>query len=190
LANVLRTANRWLHRLILWLADVAIIAMVLVVTIAVTLRYVFNTGFGWAEEVPRLLVTLFAFLAMAMGVRDHSHIGVDIVYNLFPKDGLARRALVLFADLVIFACGLFMLYYGGRRCIQMYSLPGKLPMTGLSTWWQYLPIPLGGLVITFDSVLFLTGILKRGDLLYSEPEVDYAEELRRQKAVNGEGKTA
>ena len=190
MGEFIRAVNRWLHRLILWVADAAMIAMVLVVTLAVTLRYVFNTGFGWAEEVPRLLVTLFAFLAMAMGVRDHAHIGVDIVYNLFPKNGMGRRALLFFGDLVVFACGLFMLYYGGRRCIQMYSLPGKLPMTGLNTWWQYLPIPMGGLVITFDSVLFLTGILRRGDLLYSDPEPDYAEELRRRQRADRMEETA
>ncbi|MCC8189517.1 MAG: TRAP transporter small permease [Planctomycetes bacterium] len=160
----------------LWVADVALIAMVIIVALAVTLRYVFNTGIGWAEEVPRLLVTLFAFLAMAMGVRDHLHIGVDIVYNLFPKDGLVRKGMVVLADLIVLACGLFMLYYGYTRCRQMMRLPGSLPMTGLNTWWQYLPIPLAGFVITFDSILFLTGVIKRTDLLYSDPVVDFVEE--------------
>ncbi|MDR1533758.1 MAG: TRAP transporter small permease [Planctomycetota bacterium] len=187
MGNATRTVNRWLHRLMLWVADVALLSMVAIVTLAVTLRYVFNTGLGWAEEVPRLLVTLFAFLAMAMGVRDHAHIGVNIIYNLFPRDGRARRAMTVFADLVVLVCGLFMLYYGTARCLQLYKLPGKLPMTGLATWWQYLPIPLGGFFISFDSILFLTGVLGRNDLLYTEPEVDYAEELRRRRSIANEG---
>lgn len=170
----------------LWVADIALIAMVCIVSMAVTLRYVFNTGIGWAEEVPRLLVTLFAFLAMAMGVRDHAHIGVNILYNVFPKDGKARRFLDQFGDFCIMLCGLFMLYYGARRCIQLYSMPGNLPMTGLRTWIQYLPVPLAGFVISFDSILFLTGILKRDDLLYSEAEVDYVEEVKRQQAEREE----
>ena len=170
----------------LWVADVALIAMVCIVSLAVTLRYVFNTGIGWAEEVPRLLVALFAFLAMAMGVRDHVHIGVDIIYNLFPKDGLVRRFMINFADFIILLCGMFMLYYGTVRCMQMYKLPGTLPMTGLSTWWTYMPIPLAGFVITFDSILFLTGVLKRGDLLYSEPEHDFVEEYEEQQKAEKE----
>ena len=184
---MIRTVNRWFHRLMLWVADAALLGIVAIVTLAVTLRYVFNTGLGWAEEVPRLLVTLFAFLAMAMGVRDHTHIGVNVIYNLFPKDGPVRRCLTVFADAVVLLCGLFMFYYGTARCLQLYKLPGKLPMTGLATWWQYLPIPLGGFFIAFDSILFLTGILKRNDLLYTEAEVDYAEELKRQQPAVREG---
>lgn len=178
--SAILTLNKWIHKIMLWIADVALIAMVVIVTMAVTLRYVFNTGIGWAEEVPRLLVTLFAFLAMAMGVRDHVHIGVNVVYNLFKKGGKVRRFMEFFADFIVLLCGLFMFYYGARRCLQMMSLPGRLPMTGLNTWWQYLPIPMAGFVISFDSILFLTGILKRDDLLYSEPEIDYEEEYKQQ----------
>ena len=63
----------------------------------VILRYFFNTGIGWAEEVPRLLVTLFTFLACAMGVRDKTHMCVGVIYNRFRKDGLGRRFLEVFA---------------------------------------------------------------------------------------------
>lgn len=186
MASFLRTLNKWTHMVMMVIAEIALIAMVIIVTATVVMRYVFSTGIGWAEEVPRLLVTLFAFIAMAMGVRDHSHIGVNIIYNLFPKQGGARKFLDYFADFIVLLCGLFMLYYGGRRCIQMMRLPGKLPMTGWNTWIQYLPIPLSGLVISFDSILFLTGILKRDDLLYSEPEIDYAEEIKNQQIEGGD----
>jgi TRAP-type C4-dicarboxylate transport system permease small subunit len=173
----------------LLVADAALLGMVIIVTVTVFMRYVFNTGIGWAEEVPRLLVTLFAFLAMAMGVRDHIHIGVNIVYNLFPKDGAARRFMIWFSDFSVLLCGLFMLYYGAAYCYRIAQLPGRLPMTGLDTWWQYLPVPLAGFVVSFDSVLFLTGVLRRDDFLYSEPEVDYREEaLAQGKETKAEGK--
>ena len=178
--NTLILLNKCVHRIMLFIAQVSLLAMVVLVTYTVTLRYVFNTGVGWAEEVPRLLVTLFAFLAMGMGVRDHLHIGVNIFYGLFPKDGRARRFMVFFGDFVVLLCGAFMLYYGYMRCATLFRLPGRLPMTGLATWWQYLPIPMAGFVITFDSILFLTGVLKRDDLLYSEPDVDYEEEYKEQ----------
>ncbi len=168
----------------LWIAQIALLAMVVLVTYTVTLRYLFSAGVGWAEEVPRLLVTLFAFLAMGMGVRDHLHIGVNIFYNMFPKGGMARRFLVFFGDFVVLLCGLFMLYYGYLRCAGLFRLPGRLPMTGLATWWQYLPIPMAGFVITFDSVLFLTGILRRDNFLYSEPETDYEEEYKEEVREN------
>ncbi len=176
MSQLLRTLNSWVHRAMLLVADIALVGMVIIVTVTVFMRYVLNTGIGWAEEVPRLLVTLFAFLAMSMGVRDHLHIGVSLIYNLFPKDGAMRRFMIGFADFAVLLCGLFMLYYGTLYCIRIGRLPGVLPMTGLDTWWQYLPIPLAGFVVSFDSILFLTGVLRRDDLLYTEPEADYREQ--------------
>ena len=123
-----------------------------------------------------LLVTLFAFIACAIGVRDHLHVAVNAVYNQLPVGGKARKALDVLTDVVVLLCGLFMLYSGGARTIKLFGLPGVLPITGISTAWQYLPIPVAGFVMSFDSILFLTGIISRDDLLYSEPEVDFTDE--------------
>lgn len=181
IAELLRTLNHWTHKLLLYIAQVALALMVVLVIFTVILRYVFNTGIGWAEEVPRLLVTLFAFLACAIGVRDHMHISVSIVYNLFKEGSKMRKAFVIFADFCILLCGLFLLVYGWQYTKRLMGLPGTLPMTGWPTFIQYLPAPLAGFVMTFDSLLFLTGILDRDDLLYSEKEVDYLEIVKHQR---------
>lgn len=181
--------NKWLHRFFLLISELSLAAMVIVVTMTVVLRYCFNTGIGWAEEVPRLLVTLFTFLACAMGVRDKTHMSVGVIYNRFAKDGAGRRVLDILTDVCILLCGLFMLYYGGLRCIKMMGLSGTLPMTGLRTWWQFLPIPLSGFLITFDSLLFLTGVLKQDDTLFTEHEKDaselYHEAMKEEAAMLG-----
>ena len=165
LRKVLVPLNHFVHRIVLLIAQISMMAMVAIVTLTVVLRYCFNTGLSWAEEVPRLLVTLFAFIACAIGVRDHLHVA----------GGKARKALDVLTDVVVLLCGLFMLYTGGARTMKLFSMPGALPITGISTAWQYLPIPIAGFVITFDSLLFLTGIVSRDDLLYSEKEIDYTD---------------
>lgn len=177
MAQLLRTINTWTHRFFLLIAEVALAAMVLIVTMTVIMRYFFNTGISWAEEVPLLLVSLFAFLACAMGVRDHTHMAVTIIYNKLHKGGKGQKALDMLTDFCVLLCGLFMLYYGGTRCIKMMSLPGKLPMTGLRTWWQYLPIPLAGFLATFDSILFLTGVLKPHETLFTQQDIDYSDQV-------------
>ena len=171
----LMRVNHVVHRVMLLIAQISILAMIAIVTLTVILRYCFNTGLSWAEEVPRLLVTVFAFLACAIGVRDHMHVAVNALYNRFQVDGSVRRVLDVAADLATLLCGLFMLISGGQRTAKLFTLPGVLPITGISTAWQYLPIPVAGFVITMDSILFLTGVLPRGDLLYSEQEIDYTD---------------
>ena len=137
-------------------------------------------------EVARLLVTLFTFLACAIGVRDHMHISVTMLYSHFPKGGKMRRFMDVLSDVATLLCGIFLVYYGTMYVVRLFGRPGNLPMTGLPTWVQYIPAPLGGIVVTFDSILFLAGILKPEDLLYSEPEIDY-QELVKQQAAEAEG---
>lgn len=176
IAGFLLTLNHITHRVMLLVAQVSILAMIAIVTLTVVLRYCFNTGLSWAEEVPRLLVTVFAFIACAIGVRDHMHVAVNAIYNRFPAGGKARHIMDVAVDVVTLLCGLFMLISGGQRTMKLFSLPGSLPITGISTAWQYLPIPVAGFVMTFDSLLFLLGIVPRDDLLYSEPEIDFTDE--------------
>ena len=167
--------NHLTHRIMLIIAQLSILAMIVIVTLTVVLRYCFSTGLSWAEEVPRLLVTVFAFMACAIGVRDHMHVSVDAVYNRFPAGGRARRLMDVLTDVATLLCGLFMLISGGQRTARLFALPGVLPITGISTAWQYLPIPVAGFVITMDSLFFLTGVITREDLLYSEREIDYTD---------------
>ncbi|MFA6706876.1 MAG: TRAP transporter small permease subunit [Sphaerochaetaceae bacterium] len=181
ISEMLLVLNHWVHKLLLYISEIALAVMVVIVIMAVTLRYVFSTGIGWAEEVPVLLVTLFAFLAISIGVRDHMHISVNIVYNLFPHGGKVRKFFDIFTDVCVLLCGLVLLYYGTIYVQRLSKLTGTLPMTEWPTFIQYLPAPMAGFVITFDSILFLTGVLKKDDLLYSEKEVDYTEILKEQK---------
>ena len=92
LRKVLVPLNHFVHRIVLLIAQISMMAMVAIVTLTVVLRYCFNTGLSWAEEVPRLLVTLFAFIACAIGVRDHLHVAVNAVYNQLP-DGRGGAAV-------------------------------------------------------------------------------------------------
>lgn len=169
MAQALRAFDRIMHKIMLIVADIAIVAMVSIVTMTAILRF-FHMGIGWAEEVPRLLVGLFAFLALAMGTRDHLHVAVSVIFTLFPKDGKVQKCLNFLSDFIVLLCGAFMLYFGAARCIKLYPLPGHLPMTGLGNWIQYLPIAVAGFMVTFDSILSLTGVLKPDDLLFEDAE--------------------
>jgi hypothetical protein len=50
---------------------------------------------------------------------------------------------------------------------------------------QYAAVPVVGFTILVDSLLFLTGVIKPNDLLFSEPDVDYAAQVIREKKKGG-----
>ena len=177
--------NHWCHRLILFIAQLSLIIMLMTVFMNVILRFCFNSGIKWAEEVPGLLVTLFTFLACAIGCRDHMHITVGIFYNRFKEGGKARKAMDILSDIAVLFCGVALFYYGLTYIIKLR--PGSMPMTGWPTWLRYIPAPIGGFLMTFDQLLFLFGIVDRNDLLYSEAEVDYAKLVKENEAEAAKG---
>jgi TRAP-type C4-dicarboxylate transport system permease small subunit len=168
LEGVLRSIDTAIHRVLLVIAQVALFGMIAIVCVTVFCRYVLNTGIIWAEEVPRTLVALFAFIACAMGVRDHLHIGVDFFYNRFKVGGAGRRALDVVFNICTFSCGAIMAVFGWNLCAQLWRF--TMAATGMPRTVQYISMPIAGVIIMYDSLLFLFGVLKKDDRLFSEKE--------------------
>lgn len=62
----------------------AMAAMVVVVSLQVLLRYAFNTSLDWAEDIARLLFVWSIFLAIPLGVKQGSHIGIELLTSHLP----------------------------------------------------------------------------------------------------------
>lgn len=71
------------------IAIVAAGIMVVVVTAQVVARYGFNSSFDWADEVSRLAFVTTIFIAIPLGIRDGTHVGIDLIVNRLPV--LPRR---------------------------------------------------------------------------------------------------
>lgn len=188
MAEILRKIDRVLHMILLRIAQVAMVALVIIVTYTVIARFVFNTGNSWAEELPRILVALFAFLACEMGVRDHLHTGVGVLYNRFAEGGKVQKVLDFLADLCVLLVGIFMLKVGYDYCISLAAKGGKLPMTQWPVWIQYASIPVAGLFMCWDAVLFMTGVLGQGDTIFSDKMDDPMEQARAMMRAEEEAK--
>ena len=69
-------------------ARIAVIAaaglMVTVVSAQVVLRYLFNSSLDWAEEVSRLAFLCTVFLAIPLGIRDGTHVSIELVVSRLP----------------------------------------------------------------------------------------------------------
>lgn len=190
MAEILRKIDRVLHMILLRIAQVAMLALVAIVTYTVIARFVFNTGNSWAEELPRILVALFAFLACEMGVRDHLHTGVGVVYNRLPEGGMGRKVLDFLTDLCALLVGIIMLKVGFDYCLSLAAKGGTLPMTKWPVWIQYASIPVAGLFMCFDAILFMTGVLKQDDAIFSDKMDDPMEQARAMRKAEEEAAAA
>lgn len=87
------------ERLVEWLMAIALTVMVVLVFGNVVLRYVFNTGIAWAEEIARLMFVWMIFLGAILALRQHAHIGVEMLQAKLPRS--ARRACAIVSHLLM-----------------------------------------------------------------------------------------
>ncbi len=90
-------------KLVTGLLIAAVGVMVTVVSAQVALRYGLNRSIDWADEIGRLAFVWAMFLAIPLGVREGSHIGIDLLVDKLPplaRDALRRVGAVLCASLM------------------------------------------------------------------------------------------
>lgn len=93
------------------------------ITLQVILRFVFQGGFAWGEEVSRFIFVWLVFLAIPYAARNSRHIGIDFIRELFPVP-VRKLFLVLVDVAAIVMFGLFLrnallvaehaIYYGDK----------------------------------------------------------------------------
>jgi TRAP-type C4-dicarboxylate transport system permease small subunit len=123
-----------------WVLCIAMAVMVAVVGAQVALRYGFNSSIDWADEIARLSFVWSIFLAIALGIKTGSHIGIEVLVARLPaalRGALARLvALVCAAALALVAWQSIVLAHD-----QWDELMGAV---NLSSGWFLVPLAIGG----------------------------------------------
>lgn len=83
--------------------------MVVMVFTNVVLRYGFNTGINFSEEMSRYFFVWLTFTGAVLTFRDHAHIGVETMVRLFGRRG--RLVCMALTNAIIVLCSA-VLFYG------------------------------------------------------------------------------
>lgn len=136
----LATALAALDLAVAWVLCAAMGVMVAVVGAQVALRYGFNSSIDWADEIARLTFVWSIFLAIALGIKTGSHIGIEIVVAKFPA---ALRGPL--ARLVALVCAAALLLVAWQSIVVMIDQWDELMgAVNASTGWFLLPLVIGG----------------------------------------------
>ncbi len=151
-------------------AEILILALIAVVSINVFLRILYgfeflrpfipHAGFSWAEEVPRsILIPLFAFFGMIIGIKEKVHIDINILPRKVPKWLEVLMFILTNTSYIIF--GIIFLYYG-IILVKSTSI-SILPVTGFPASLQYIILPIVSIPFMYEGImgiLSLFGIKK------------------------------
>ena len=119
---------------------ISLAAVVLFVN--VVLRYVFNSGWEWAEEVARYAIVWIVFLGGGICVRKGMHLSVDAAVVRLSES--KQRLFRLLVGFVCIAFCIFLVVYGIEMVKLAYETDQLTPGLEMPICYVYLAIPTGG----------------------------------------------
>jgi len=136
------------------LSGILLTGMVLMITVAVLLRYYFGLSVGWSTELAEYFIYLAVVLGAPWVLKNDGHVVMDIfITNLAPE---AKRKIGIFVNLLGAAISAAFFYYSllatienfvkQTETIRIMPIPRYLPL-------MFLPIM---------SILFLFQFLRKG----------------------------
>lgn len=102
---------------------------------------------AWVEEMIRFLFVWASCVGAAVGVKEHIHIGIDVLTNLLPK--LGQRIVAMIVQVILCGFDVFLIKFG----VNLVNQTMKQPSAGLQIpmGYVYWAIPvLGGLGIFYS----------------------------------------
>jgi TRAP-type mannitol/chloroaromatic compound transport system permease small subunit len=158
--------NRWVGRLAGWVS----LAMVLVVTIDVAMRYLFDTSFVFVQELEWHLFGVMFLLGAGYTLMLDAHVRVDVLYQQFgPK---TRAWINLIGVLLFLLPGCLMVldtswgfFQNSLAMLEGSPDPGGIPARYVLKFF----IPLGFFLLTLQGVsLGLKSLLIIGGQPYAD----------------------
>ena len=143
------------HIGLVYVAKLMMIVMVLIIFASVVLRYVFNTGLMWSEEVSLLLAVWFIFIAMSLGVKQKLHINITLIPEAKMPRWMKKTGTVL-GSAAVLVVALAMLVHGWKLVgVTMQSI---MPATQWPAGLLYAILPVSAVIMIYESLMDILGV--------------------------------
>ncbi len=135
--------------------------MMLVAVSQIVLRELFGTGFGWADELVRLMVLWLALVGSIAACRENRHIRIDALSHVLPD--IAVKIIRVLVDVFAAAvCGIIAVQ--AWRYLQIEIEYEDTVLVDTPAWIAHAIMPAAFALISYR---FSVGALKQaGDFLF------------------------
>lgn len=116
-------------KLMEWMLIAILALMVILVFGNVVLRYGFNSGIVFSEEVSRFLFIWLVFIGSVLMLKDNGHLGVHTLTKRLSLSG--QKFCKLISDLLTFGCCVLLTMGGWKLVVanmKNYALVSEIPL--------------------------------------------------------------
>lgn len=136
---------------------VIIMAILTVLGVFQVIGRVFGVVPPWTEEAIRFLFIWASCVGAAIGIKEHIHIGIDVIVNLFPFK--VRKGFEILVQLLLILFDIFLIVYGFQMSTKTMNQPS--PALRLPMGYVYLSIPVMGILGIFYSAQEIVAIIRK-----------------------------
>jgi TRAP-type C4-dicarboxylate transport system permease small subunit len=115
------------------LVAILLAAMVVLVFGNVVMRYAFNSGISVSDELARWFFVWMVFFGAIVGLREHTHLGVDTLIRALPP--LGRRLCFIASHGLMIVASLLLVQGSWAQTLINWNV--RAPATGLSVGYFY-----------------------------------------------------
>ena len=123
----------------------------ILVVINIVLRYIFNSGLVWSEEVATGCFVWSVFIGAVAVFKHRGHVGVDIIVKKMPQG--VQKAVALITDIILVALNGYMSYLSILYISQSYTK--MTPVLGISSVYISSSVLIAFVLMTIYSVKFV-----------------------------------
>ena len=162
-----------------------IILMVFFTVWTVVMRYVFLNAPFWSDTLTMFFNVWMVFLALAITVRDRTHISMTMLYEIMPP--IVGFSCEFLWTVLICVFGLFIAIWGFDTS---WNVPGLYWEFGyMSKKWPMMIMPtIGVLMFVMAAIVIFEDIIraKNGDIVVHAHEIEDIKEYQRMAQVEAD----
>jgi C4-dicarboxylate transporter DctQ subunit len=156
-----------------------LVMMTLLVFLDVILRFIFNSGIAWLQEVTLYMMAWFVLFGASYGVKVGAHIGVDSFVKLFPKP--VRQFIGILSVLICIIYSAIFMVAGWNYLSKLHKIQIQMEDLEIERWLSESIILIGFVLLMLRFIQLLIKIIKGEAEGFSHiDEADESLELAKQ----------
>lgn len=145
---ILRSIDRTLGATLRWFCVANLLALTVVLSAVVFIRFVPIAKLSWSDEVIEWLMASLIFIAAAELWRENDHFKIEMTAQWLA----GKQAGRVFALVLELLTGIFIYFFAKYSLDLTLSVGRTSPILSLPMTWWYAPMPIAGFIMVGYSV--------------------------------------
>ena len=158
--ELLETGLAWLNDRIIvafkWFAIFLLALMLVIVDIAVFMRYGLNDALAWSEEIAKFVMVWLTFIVAPIGLRMGAHVGIEVVLGQLRGRFRQFLLMMIFAGVI----ALMVVFVKEGAFMTWNARIQRASTIDISIFYVYICMPIGSFAVAMVALEYMINAVR------------------------------